>query len=305
MQLTYCTVHLNRLNELQRNVRHYASHVDKMIVSDGGSTDGSIQWLQSEECRQYNLEVVIKKQTRLPYGNHTPDARNPYLKIAGTTGWILVVDTDEYLEEEACEHLRYFATRAEQAGYDEVRFQAHDVWTYETGEVYDNLSNYWKQDMFVKAYPGMEYRGHTHSGLLRPGAVNSFAKAQSQGGKFLLYRHEKTERMMWRNSTFLYWTTSGVAQNRTDSADWHQFHDIMNSYNFEDWHDFIKVMEKGNIPEVLKDWFVAHKDDENPEAAAYFIYYFVFLHPHENITRISSDKYNRYTWDYTLNCRRT
>jgi hypothetical protein len=103
---------------------------------------------------------------------------------------------------------------------------------------------------------------------------------------------------MWKNSTFLYWTTCGVAQNRTDSPVWLQFHELMDKYGFQDWHDFNRYMEKGNIAAEIKDWFIAHKEAENPEEASYFIWYFIFRHPEENIARISCERYDRYTWDY-------
>lgn len=304
--VTMTLVHLNRLDELKRNIKHHSPYVDRIVVSDGESTDGSLEWLHSQEAKDLKVEVVVKKQVRLPYGEHTPLARNPYLNVLhpDRDNWMLCVDTDEFLEKEACEKLHHFAERAEAAGYDEVRFQARDIWTYETGEFSDNFADYWKQDMFVKVVPNMSYVGHTHSGLSRPGAAHRWAKAQGDGGKMLHYRHEKTERNMWKNSTFLYWTTCGVAQNRTDNPDWLQFHKIMSSHGYEDWHEFNRAMESGNLPQDMKNWFISHKDDENPEAAAWFIWYFIWLHPEENLSRLSSNKYERYTWDYVSKAQR-
>lgn len=300
MKIALTYVHLNRKDELIRNINHHWKYIDRIIVSDGESTDGSLEWLQSDAARAKNVEVVVKKQYRFPYGDHTPDARNPYLQrlVPGRDNWMLCLDTDEFLEEEACQKLRYFAERAEQAGYDEVRFQARDIWTYETGEQSDNLAEYWKQDMFVKIVPGMTYRGHTHSGLFRPGAPGKWAKAQGDGQRFLHYRHEKTERNMWRNSTFLYWTTCGTAQNRTDSPDWLQLHGIMDGHGFKDWHDLDRAMVTGNLPSDITDWFIDHRNDENPEARAWFIWYFVYLHPEENVNHLgNSDR----DWNYVVN----
>jgi len=147
----------------------------------------------------------------------------------------------------------------------------------------------------------MHYVGHTHAGVYRPGAKNHWAKSGYE------YSHEKTERQMWKNSTFLYWTTCGVAQNRTDKQEmsedariWREFHDIVEKYGFKDWHDFDTYMQHGSIEQEIKDWFIAHKDADNPEEAAWFIWYFIFLHPEENIDKTSSVKYDRYTWDYAI-----
>jgi len=289
MKITYAFVHLNRLDELKKCVKHYSPYVDRIIVSDGESADGSLEWLKNTEC---DVETIVKKQYRMPYGDHTPEARDPYLKQAGSDGWLLVTDTDEYIEKDALPALRKLAEKAEELGYDEVRFQARDIWTYETGEVYDNLANYWKEGMFVKMYPGMKYQGHTHSGLYRPGAINKWVKSG------FIYTHEKTERQMWKNSTFLYWTTCGVAQNRTDSPVWKEFHELMDKDGYQDWHELNKYMEGGHISYAMKDWFIEHKDAENPEEAAWFIYYFIFLHPEENVDKISCERHERYTWDY-------
>lgn len=46
-------------------------------------------------------------------------------------------------------------------------------------------------------------------------------------------------------------------------------------------------------------WFIDHREDENPEAAAWFVHYFVHLHPEENTNRLRSNKYNA-DWDYVL-----
>jgi glycosyltransferase involved in cell wall biosynthesis len=293
VKITLCAVHLDRLHELEKWLPYHASYVDRIIISDGGSRDGSLEWLQGEAQEKYGVETIVKKQYRMPYGDHTPEARNPYLLQAGVDGWILVLDTDEYIEEEALPKLHAIAEKAEELGYDEARFQARDVWTYETGEVDDNLAEtYWKEHMFFKACQGMTYVGHTHSGVYRPGSTGSWVKTGFH------YRHEKSEKQMWKNSSFLYWTTCQPASNRTDDPTWLQFHEMVEKYGYQDWHEFNRYMEAGNIAQEIKDWFLVHKDHENPEICSYFLYYFLWLHPEENINKVSSEKYDRYTWDY-------
>ena len=292
-------VQLNRKENLIRNIELQATFMDRIMISDGGSTDSSLEWLK-ENASRYNIETVVKKQVRLQYGKHTPTARNPYLERLNPSKdkWMLCVDDDEFLEEEACQKLKHFASKAEELGFNEIRFQARDLWTYTTGETYDNLAEYWKQDMFVRIVSGMTYLGDTHSGLYRPGITPRFAKAQGTDGRFLHYRHEKTEERMWQNSTYLYWTTCGVAQNRTDDPSWKQFHELMSKHGYYDWHEFNKAMDKGNLPSEITDWFIDHKEDENPEALSYFIHYYIFKHPEENIQKISCERHNRYTCDY-------
>jgi hypothetical protein len=293
MKINYCLVTLNRLDELQTALRKVSPYVDKTIVIDGASEDGTIEWLSSDECKLLKVEYKVSKQYRYMYGNHTPTERNQYLDMVDPNDtWVLVTDTDEWLEEKACKELYTLAIKAEKLGYNNIGFRAHDRWTYEDGQLYDNLSNYHHHSMFFKAAKGMKYEGHTHSHLVRPGIQNKWIPSD------YVYHHTKTEKALWRNSTYLWWTTSKTADNVTDSPVWLDFHSVMKKYNHLDWHEFNKLMTKGNLDQEIKDWFIAHKDSENPEAASYFIWYFIFLHPEENIKHLSSERYNRYTWNY-------
>ncbi len=294
-KIAYAVVTLNRLSELQRAIRNVSSNVDCTFVSDGGSTDGTIEWLQSDECKKLNVQFQIEKQYRFQYGNHTPIARQPYLDMAlkNNCDWIYVSDTDEYLEEHASRNIRGLVQYAESNGYDGIAFRAHDIWTYEDGQVYDNVSNYWNATMFRTA-PGMHYGGHTHSGIVRPGARNKFWQAPYE------YLHIKHERQMWKGSTFLYWTTAKNADNVTNDTEWLEFHELMKQFGYLDWHEFSKVMDAGTVPEPIVKWFIDHKDHDNPEVRAWFVHYLIFLHPTLNKDQVSNkDK----QWDYVQQCQ--
>ena len=292
MKITYCMVVLNRLDEMQTAIRRVAPHVDRTCVVDGGSTDGTIEWLESEECKKLNVDFKVSKQYRYSVGEHTPKERNQYLEMAGHEGWLLYTDSDEFLEEEACKNLRKLAEFAESNGVDGVCFRAHDVWTYEAGEVYDNVSDYWNP-MFWKGYSGQHYVGHTHSSIARPGAINRWMKTGFE------YKHVKTERRMWQNSTYLWWTTSGIAQNEHNDI-WREFHKLMESHGHVDWHEFNKEMTKGNLPDEIKKWFIDHKDAENSEERSWFVWYFIFSHPEENTDKIGNRDMG---WDYVEQSR--
>lgn len=293
MIISHCLVTLNRKDELIKNCRLTSPHVDRILVVDGLSTDGSIEWLQSEEARALKIEHKISKQIRLPKGNHTPKERNIYLKMASGSDWILISDTDEYIQLEGLQNLRLLIARAEQENHNCISFNAHDIWTYEDGQVYDNVSNYWNP-MLYKYHPKARYEGHTHSHIVRPGMPDKIMESGFQ------YLHIKTERALWRNSTYLWWTTCKVADNSTDSPIWNDFHNLMNQHGFQDWHEFNKIMDAGSVPEPIKQWFINHKDADNPEERSWFIWYFIFLHPEQNINKIGNrDK----GWDYLEYCK--
>jgi glycosyltransferase involved in cell wall biosynthesis len=293
-KITYALVTLNRLEELQFACRRVSPWVDRTVIVDGGSEDGTLEWLASQEAKDLKIEFKVSKQYRYAYGNHTPKERNQYLEMAGADGWILVTDTDEFLEEEACKNLRSLVERAEAQGIDGLMFRAHDLWSYEDGQVYDNLSSYYHHSMLFKAYPGMTYTGHTHSGIHRPGCKNRWAKTQYE------YLHVKHERTMWRNDTYMWWTSAKVADNVTDTPEWLEFHELMRRHGHVDWHEFNKEVTKGNLPQDIKNWFIAKKDSENPQERAWFVHYFIFMHPEENVGQLSNrDK----SFDYVEQCR--
>ena len=293
-KITFCSVVLNRLEEIRALCKRVSPFVDRTCILDGGSEDGTIEWLQSEEAKNLKIEFKVSKQYRYAYGNHTPNERNQYLEMAGNDGWILVLDSDEFLEEEACKNLSTLIEKAEAQNIDGLMFKAHDLWSYEDGQVYDNVSNYYHHSMLFKMYPGTKYQGHTHAGIARPGAMNRWAKTQYE------YLHIKTERAMWRNSTYLWWTTAKNADNVTDTPEWLQFHELMRRHGYVDWHEFRKVMEAGNLDPEIKKWFIENKDNDNPEMRAWFMHYFIFLWPQENTEKISNRDRQ---WDYVAQCQ--
>lgn len=281
---------LNRLEEMQFAIRRVAPYVTRTCIVDGGSSDGTIEWLQSKECRDMNVDFKVSKQFRYAVGNHTPRERNQYLQMAGYDGWILVSDSDEFIEEEACKNLDNLVNMAANQGAIGLCLRAHDIWEYEDGRVYDNVSDYWNPMMW-KGTPGQTYVGHTHSHIHLPGVNQKWVKSGYE------YRHTKTERMMWQNSNFLYWTTSKNADNVTNDDTWVEFHNLMQKYGHYDWHEFNKYMVNGNLPKEIKDYFIAKKDDENPELRAWFVDYFIFKHPEENVDKIGNVDME---WDYAV-----
>jgi hypothetical protein len=299
MKITLGMVVLNRKDEVIENLRRTCPYVDRTIIVDGGSEDGLQEWLFSDEARQLGVEPIVHKQVRMQYGNHTPTERNIYLNQmeTGSGNWALVLDSDEFLEEEALKSLHSLAERAEKTGGNSICFQAHDIWTYADGRVYDNVAEYWHHSMFFKCVPGMTYQGHTHAGVHRPGIPYRAIKSPLQ------YEHRKTELQMWKSSCYLWWTTSKTAQNVTTDPVWLAFHSMMKRHGYLDWHVFKKVMDKGTVADEIKQWFIDHRDDANPEAAAWFVHYFVNLHPEQNTNKLNSDTIYKVSWDYVLNER--
>ena len=274
IKTTYCMVTLNRLDETKKAVRHHAPFVDRVIIIDGGSKDGSHEWFESEECKKYNLEYYVH-----PWVDNPPEQRNRYLNLI-KEGWVLVTDCDEYLELPALYKLRILAKQAEDQKATGVAFVAHDVQYRSNGIVKDHLTSYYNR-IFFKASPGMCYVGHTHVGLFRPGIDDMCMKTEYK------YYHIKAWEDGFIRGCRNYWTTGVCTQNDT-TPEWEAFKKLTKEDGFKYFYEFMEYMEKGNIDQKYKKWFVDNKDNVNPEARSWFVCYFAFMHPEENIDKLGN-----------------
>lgn len=275
IKITYCIVVLNRLEESKRAIRRHAPFCDRTIVIDGGSWDKSVEWFNSQECKNLKVECYVH-----PWVDDPPGQRTRYLDLI-KDGWVLVTDCDEYLELPALYKLRQLAQEAEDHKCDGIAFVAHDVQTLPDGRVNDSKSSYYNR-IFFKADPGMRYMGHTHVALCRPNLRDSCMKTEYK------YYHIKPWADQFIRACRNYWTTCGVAANKTDDPHWKEFKKLTTDAGFKYFYQFAEYMRKGDVDSIFKKWFIDHRDDSNPEARSWFVSYFVFMHPEENVDKISN-----------------
>lgn len=270
IKVTLCMASFNRLEESKVYVRRHSSFVDRTIVIDGGSWDGSLGYFNSQECRELNVECYVH-----PWVDNPPEQRNKYLDLI-KDGWVLVLDCDELLELNAIYKLRYIAKEAEDKGCDGVAFRAHDIQIEPEGGIYESLSNYYNR-LFFKASPKMRYFGHTHVGLYRPDVRDRCMKTEYQ------YYHIKPWADVFFRACRNYWTTCAVADNRNDDPAWLEFKQMVADSGFQYFYQFAEYLKKGDIDQKFKEWFIKNKESQNPEARSWFVSYFMFLHPEENL----------------------
>jgi len=275
IKVTLCLASFNRLEESKIYIRRHCRFVDRTIIIDGGSWDGSIEYFNSDECKKLNVECYVH-----PWIDDPPGQRNRYLKLIDG-GWVLVLDCDELLEEPALYKLKLLAQQAEGTGCNGVAFTAHDIQVDPEGGVYESKSSYHNR-LFFKATPGMIYLGHTHVGLFRPGCNDVCMKSGYS------YYHVKPWEDVFFRGCRNYWTTCATANNRNDDPIWINFKKIVTDAGFKYFYQFAEYMKKGNIDQKFKQWFIDNKESENTEARSWFSSYFVFLHPEENIDKISN-----------------
>jgi glycosyltransferase involved in cell wall biosynthesis len=275
INVTLCMVSFNRIDESKIWVRRHCPHVDRTIIIDGGSTDGSIEFFNSQECKDLRVECYVN-----PWVDDPPTQRNLYIDRV-RDGWVLVLDCDELLELPALYKLRFIAKEAEDGRCDGVAFRSHDIQIDLEGGIYDSLSSYYNRSFF-KSSRGMKYIGHTHVALYRPNMSDRCMKTEYQ------YYHIKTWADQFIRACRNYWTTCAVANNRNDDPSWIAFKAMTTEAGFKYFYQFMDYMRAGNIDPKFKKWFVEHKEDENPEARSWFICYFAFMHPGENVDKIGN-----------------
>src|SRR5574338_148536 len=276
MKIAWCLLCRDRTDELIMSVRTHAPFVDRSIIVLHGHNDDNEKFLASDECKQWDLDIV---RTDIPYD---PKAlRDLYMERldvfthgAQDSVWFLITDSDEYLELPALYSLRQIAKEAEKQGVNIVGFNSHDVQTAPDGSVWENKSGYWNPN-FNKHYLGMRYTPGTHIGLARPTQANM---ARSP----LRYYHVKTVASQWLRGCRNYWSTAEVAQNNTNDPLWREFKSLCAKHGYAEFKDLYETMQKGEVPEDLTQWFVLNRNSENSEARSWFVCYYVFLHPELN-----------------------
>lgn len=100
--------------DIARCLDSIASVCDKIYIVDGGSTDGTWEWLESVK-EIYNLKL-------LKHGFRSMlDQRNWLLSKTPTDGWVLAIDQDEALTKPAQMQLRAALELIPQAKLDDCR----------------------------------------------------------------------------------------------------------------------------------------------------------------------------------------
>ncbi len=277
MKIVYCLLNRDREQEFQKAIREHCLFFDKSIVILHQIYDENVKFLESEECKDLNIDYYT---TDIPYDPKAlrdlyMERLDKYMQEIGEQVWFLVLDVDEILELPALYTLKLTAQEAERQGFNIVGYNSHDIQTTPEGTVWENKSGYWNPN-FNKHYPGMRYTPGTHIGIARPAPAN-MAKSPHR------YFHVKTVGSQWIRGCRNYWTTAETAQNTTNSPLWQEFKALCASRGLETFDQIAKLLYEGTVPADLVQWFVMNRDSENSEARSWFVTYLVFLHPELNV----------------------
>jgi len=97
MLISCCMLTLNEINHLPLSVPAVLDHVDELVVIDGGSTDGTIEFLQSLGAK---VRVEVLLQTGDPYtAAWKQEERRQKLQDLCRGTWVFQLDADEVVDD--------------------------------------------------------------------------------------------------------------------------------------------------------------------------------------------------------------
>ncbi len=244
--ITYVVVTQDRLGHNQRNLPIVLPYVDRAVIVDGFSKDGTTEYLQSLGDKV----TVVQREWDDSFANQY----NAYLKnIKG--GWVLLCDDDEVPSEGLLKSLREIVQKSEKGTkFDTVEFQGNDI-TYVEGDWenrVDNGPNKYYRQMFYKWNPNLTYKIHLHQALC--GLRGPVARVDAH------YYHIKSTTDELRNACRNYfisgeWPPTPVEEG-IKTPEWHELMEIM-SKNHPESGIFSKLngllVSKKVCPEFI-DW---------------------------------------------------
>ncbi len=245
-EITYVVVTQDRLGHNQRNLPIILPHVDRAVVVDGFSKDGTYEYLQSLAPK---VEVYQRE-----WDDSFANQYNEYLKhLKG--GWVLLCDDDEVPSEEMLQSLKELVKMSEGGKkFSLVEFRSNDI-SYVEGDWENRVDNgpceYYRQ-IFFKWYPGMHYTVHLHQALqgMRGPVVRHKAH----------YYHIKSTKDELRNACRNYfisgeWPSTPVSEG-IKTPEWKEMNSIL-AEHYPEVKLFSQVnglLVSNKICQEFKDW---------------------------------------------------
>ncbi len=275
---------------MQPNLERAFPYFDQFVIVDGGSTDGSVEWLEEQE----KVDLVHFK-----WCDDFPKSRNQYfnrvaeLRESDEISVCCVADDDEFYSEFLMQSIGQIAKQLVETGNTSLAVRCRVVTLdREWNRVEERLSDFWKPLIFVWE-PGIHYEdpGHVvHETLIFPSGqkearVNDYADSAQE----IVYEHIKRENLVWVRGIRNFYTCGGGHNLREKNSLWLPFRELINKHvEFENWLDVEQYFRVGNIDQEIKDWFIDNRkhglpsyDSQYTEVREGFLTYFLWFHPEE------------------------
>lgn len=272
---------LDRLEETEARLNEVLPYVDRIVVIDGGSIDGTREML-GEFVNKYGETISITIVDN-PWPDVFSEQRNKYLEQVPDYSWCLISDPDEHFPVRTLLKLRLWVQMSDEAQvFDMFEFQAVDIFTdYKNDIIAENRAQWWKGLFFFK-YPSTHYTGNPHETLNNAGTKSRTVRET--------YEHIKKHGVIWIRGHRNFFVQGGGPNLGENQPLWKPFRELVDrTVGIFSWPEMDRYYQKGNINQEIKDWFVEHRDhpkdqpeyDGASEVREGYYSYFVWYHPEE------------------------
>lgn len=279
-KVAYCFMTQNRLDEMSTAISRVYDYVDKIIAVDGGSNDGTLEYLNNLG----KVDIVHRKWDdqfdvqRSQYLNHVLKNYPDY--------WVLVSDTDEWYGEDLMKNLKYILlTSRNGLLFNRLGFlcwfrmiKAPDSPKELEKKPHITEENYKKifyKKLCFKAQEGMKYFKSPHEGLTGNWTILCL------GNPDWYYEHVKTRKQEVERGCRNYFVAGpGMRKNE----EWQKFRQMCTNYGWHLWGEMYAAMIEGNLGDDVLAWIWSRKNwtkDGPPssEQREYWLLFYEYLHP--------------------------
>lgn len=247
--LIYCMMGTNRLDEIKPYIETVLPYIDKFIFVDGGSEDGTVEYLNS-----INKDDKIDIRT-YEWKDRFSEQRNNYLDVLkkiNFSGWTLTSDTDEHFPVETLSQLKTLILESGNGeNYSGIKFQVEDIIVDDDDRNIiksRKINKYWKP-LFFKFHPKLRYQGEPHETLT--GHTIKWTKST------LIYEHIRSNLHILSRATENYF----ISNSNRYSDRWAELRYLCTIHNILTFKDYWSLFKDHNLPEEIEEWLTDHKDD--------------------------------------------